>query len=84
MADAQLRLEDVVKASLLQTDEAFRQLVSEHHELDERIRHLTNLAYVTEQQRYEEISLKKRKLALKDRIEAIVRARPGGGLAASP
>lgn len=84
MADAQLRLEDVVKASLLQTDEAFRQLVSEHQELDERIRHLTNLAYVTEQQRYEEISLKKRKLALKDRIEAIVRARPGGGLAASP
>jgi uncharacterized protein YdcH (DUF465 family) len=77
MADAQLRLEDVVKASLLQTDEAFRQLVSEHHELDERIRHLTNLAYITEQQRYEEISLKKRKLALKDRIEAIVRAKPG-------
>ena len=77
MADAQLRLEDVVKASLLQTDEAFRQLVSEHQELDERIRHLTNLTYVTEQQRYEEISLKKRKLALKDRIEAIVRARPG-------
>ena len=77
MADAQLRLEDVVKASLLQTDEGFRQLVSEHQELDERIRHLNNLAYVTDQQRYEEISLKKRKLALKDRIEAIVRAKPG-------
>ena len=83
MADAQLRLEDVVKASLLQTDEVFRQLVSEHHELDERIRSLTNLAYVTEQQQYEEISLKKRKLALKDRIEAIVRATPGAA-AASP
>ena len=76
MADAELR-EDDVKASLLQTNEAFRQLVVEHQELDKRIRHLASLAYVTDQQRYEEISLKKRKLALKDRIEAIVRGRPG-------
>lgn len=81
--DAQLR-EDDVKASLLQTDEAFRQLVSEHQDLDERIRHLSSLAYTTNEQRYEEISLKKRKLALKDRIEAIVRGRHGGAPLAMP
>jgi uncharacterized protein YdcH (DUF465 family) len=64
-----------VKDSLLRTDQDFRQLVSEHHALDERIRHLSTLAYLTDQQRFEETALKKRKLALKDRIEAIVRTR---------
>jgi len=84
MADAQLRLEDDVKASLLQTDDAFRQLVSEHQELDQRIRHLSQVAYLTDQQQFEEASLKKRKLALKDRIEAMVRARHGGLMSPSP
>lgn len=78
MADAQLRPADDVKASLLRTDEAFRQLVSEHHDLDERIRHLSALQYLTDQQQYEAASMKKRKLALKDRIEAMVRAGDSG------
>jgi uncharacterized protein YdcH (DUF465 family) len=78
MADAQLRLEDAVKASLLQTDESFRKLVLEHHDLDERIRQISTLTYVTDDQRYEEISLKKRKLALKDRIESMMRGHHGG------
>lgn len=78
MADAQLRMEDDVKASLLRTDDAFRQLVSEHQELDQRIHSLSGMTYLSEQQRYEEAALKKRKLALKDRIEAMVRGRDGG------
>lgn len=78
MADAQLRPADDVKASLLRTDEAFRQLVTEHHDLDEQIRHLSTLHYLTDQQQYEAASMKKRKLALKDRIEAMVRARDAG------
>jgi uncharacterized protein YdcH (DUF465 family) len=61
------------KDVLLRTDEVFRQLVTEHHELDERIRRLSSLAYISDQQHYEEIALKKRKLALKDRIEAMMR-----------
>lgn len=73
MGDAPLRVEDDVKAVLLRDDEAFRQMVSEHQQLDERIRHLSALAYLSEEQRYDEAQLKKRKLALKDRIEARVR-----------
>ena len=73
MADAQLPVKDDVKAALLRTDEGFRQLVSEHHALDEQIRHLSSLPHLTEQQQYEETALKKQKLALKDRIEAIMR-----------
>ena len=76
MANAQLPDEKPdVKDMLLRTDQDFRQLVSEHHALDERIRHLSSFAYLTDQQRYEETALKKQKLALKDRIEAIVRTR---------
>jgi uncharacterized protein YdcH (DUF465 family) len=73
MADAQLSLNDGVKDSLLQTREDFRQLVSEHQALDAQIRQLSGVAYLTDQEQFEETSLKKRKLALKDQIEAIVR-----------
>ena len=73
MADAQLPLKDDVKTALLRTDEAFRQLVTEHQALDEKIRHLSSFAHLTDQQQYEETALKKQKLALKDRIEAMMR-----------
>ena len=76
MADAQLRLEDNVNASALRSTQDLQQLVSEHHNLDEKIRHLSALSYLTEQQQYEEALLKKRKLALKDRIEAFRRQAP--------
>jgi len=62
-----------VKEVLLSTDENFRRLVSEHQSLDERILHLSSQSFLTEEQRYEESSLKKRKLVLKDRIEALMR-----------
>ena len=77
MADAQLPdPTSDVKDVLLRTNEEFRQLVTEHHDLDERIRHFSSYSYLTDQQQYEQISLKKQKLALKDRIEAIVRGEP--------
>jgi uncharacterized protein YdcH (DUF465 family) len=76
MADAQLRLEDDVKAPALRSSQDLQQLVSEHHHLDEKIRSLSTLSYLTEQQQYEEALLKKRKLALKDRIEAFRRQAP--------
>src|SRR6187402_2835267 len=47
MADAQLPVKDDVKAALLRSDEEFRQLVSEHHALDEQIRQLSSLAYLS-------------------------------------
>jgi hypothetical protein len=84
MSQTQLPHGDDVKNSLLRTDDAFRQLVSEHQALDERIRQLSALPFLTDQQQYEEISLKKKKLALKDRIEAIVRGRSDSGFSAVP
>ncbi len=76
MADAQVPDKTLdVKDVLLRTDDALHQLVTEHHLLDERIRQLSSSAHLTDQQQYEEISLKKQKLALKDRIEAMKRGR---------
>jgi uncharacterized protein YdcH (DUF465 family) len=72
MADAQLRLDDGIPEGLRTTDE-LQQLVAEHHKLDERIHRLASLAYLTDHQQYEEVHLKKLKLALKDRIENMLR-----------
>jgi uncharacterized protein YdcH (DUF465 family) len=73
MADAQLSGDQVVRAVLLEQNDEFRQLVSQHHHLDEQIRRLTGSTHLSEQQQIEETALKKRKLALKDRIEQMVR-----------
>ena len=62
-----------LKAMLLQTDSEFHQLASQHHELDDRLHELTLKPYLSEPEQVEEVTLKKRKLALKDRMESILR-----------
>jgi uncharacterized protein YdcH (DUF465 family) len=61
-----------LKDQLAQADAAFRQLVIEHHDLDERIRRLSN-SLLTAPEQLEEVALKKRKLHLKDQMESILR-----------
>ena len=61
-----------LKDQLAQADAAFRQLVIEHHDLDERIRQLSSSLLSTPEQ-LEEVALKKRKLYLKDQIEQALR-----------
>lgn len=72
MSDAPLSQFDDVKNALLRKDEAFRRLVSEHHALDEHIRHLSGAPHPSDQEQLDEVALKKQKLALKDRIAAVV------------
>jgi uncharacterized protein YdcH (DUF465 family) len=64
-----------LKRTLLQTDEGFRQLATQHHDLDERIHDLTSRHYLSEPEQYEEAQLKKQKLHLKDQMEAALRRR---------
>lgn len=66
-----------LKDQLLRTDETFRQMVTEHHDLDERIRHLSSQAFLSTPEQIEEVSLKKRKLRLKDQIEDALRRHRG-------
>src|SRR5262249_39423308 len=58
---------------LLQTDEEFHRLAAKHHELEDRLHELTAKQYLSEPEQVEEVTLKKRKLQLKDRMEDILR-----------
>ena len=62
-----------VKNLLLQSDENYRQLASRHQELDTRLHELSGKHYLSTSEQFEEVTLKKRKLALKDQMEAIAR-----------
>jgi uncharacterized protein YdcH (DUF465 family) len=62
-----------VKQVLLQRDEQFRHLAEQHHQLDDRLHQLIEKHYLSEPEQLEEVTLKKRKLALKDQMEHIVR-----------
>jgi len=62
-----------VKNFLLQSDQQFRQLAEQHHQLDDRLHQLIEKHYLSDTEQIEEVTLKKRKLALKDQMESIVR-----------
>jgi uncharacterized protein YdcH (DUF465 family) len=62
-----------VKSLLLRTDDGYRQLAEQHHELDDRLHQLTERHYLSSTEQFEESILKKRKLALKDRMEEMAR-----------
>ena len=51
----------------------FHQLATRHHELDDRLHELTAKPYLSEPEQVEEVTLKKLKLQLKDRMETIRR-----------
>ena len=61
-----------IKSLLLETDDEFHKLVDEHHELDDRLHELTARPYLSPPEQAEEVTLKKRKLMLKDRMEFIL------------
>ena len=62
-----------VRDRLAAEDPAFQRLVRKHKELDERLQELQTLKFLTEDEKLEIVNLKKRKLALKDQMEEIVR-----------
>jgi hypothetical protein len=51
----------------------FHQLEMKHHELDNRLHELTVKPYLSEPEQVEEVTLKKRKLQIKDRMESLRR-----------
>jgi uncharacterized protein YdcH (DUF465 family) len=61
------------KDELARTDDEFQNLATQHHELDDRLHQLTAKQYLSEPEQVEEVTLKKRKLQIKDRMEDILR-----------
>ena len=62
-----------MKKQLLESNDEFRQLATQHHDLDERIHNLAIRHYLSEPEQLEEVTLKKKKLQLKDQMENILR-----------
>jgi uncharacterized protein YdcH (DUF465 family) len=62
-----------VKNLLLRSNDQYRQLAQRHHQLDDRLHELTERHYLSDTEQIEEVTLKKRKLALKDQMEAMAR-----------
>jgi len=66
-----------LKHRLLATNEEFRELAFKHHSLDDRLHELGAKHYLSDDEQIEEVSLKKRKLHIKDRMESILRQHSG-------
>ena len=58
-----------VKNLFLRSNDQYRRLSERHHQLDDRLNQLIHLPYLTASEQVEEVTLKKRKLALKDQME---------------
>ena len=66
-----------MKKQLLESNDEFRQLATQHHHLDERIHNLATRHYLSEPEQLEEVTLKKKKLQLKDQMESMLRHHRG-------
>lgn len=63
---------DSLKEQLIMSDPEFRDLAREHGRYEERLSELSALAYPSTEEQLEEITLKKKKLAIKDQMHSIM------------
>ena len=63
---------DGLKEQLMASDPEFRELASEHGRYEARLSELSSLQFPSEEEQLEEITLKKKKLAVKDQMYEIM------------
>lgn len=63
---------DPVRDSLMKESEEFRHLVQIHENYEKRLSELANLTYPNDDELLEESTLKKKKLAVKDELYAMM------------
>jgi len=63
---------DSLREELMNHDPEFRELAREHNRYEQRLSELSALAYPSDEEQLEEITLKKKKLALKDHMYSIM------------
>jgi uncharacterized protein YdcH (DUF465 family) len=64
---------DSVRESLLAVNDEYRRLDQQHHEFESRLSALADKPVLNDDEQVEETTLKKRKLQVKDKMEAIAR-----------
>lgn len=62
---------DPVREQLLASHEEFRRLAQEHTQYSQRLESLIEKRYLTEDEKIEEVRLKKLKLRVKDQMQSI-------------
>ena len=65
---------DDLKAELIQTDDEFRRLYEEHQQCEKRLEEINQKTLLSEDDEIEEKKIKLHKLALKDKMEHILRS----------
>jgi hypothetical protein len=63
---------DMLKEELINRDPEFRELAREHTRYEQRLSELSALAYPSDEEQLEEVTLKKKKLALKDQMYSMM------------
>jgi uncharacterized protein YdcH (DUF465 family) len=63
---------DSLKEQLMMSDPEFRELAREHGRYEERLSELSALPYPSTEEQLEEVTLKKKKLAIKDQMYSIM------------
>jgi uncharacterized protein len=62
-----------ISQTLYEKNPEYRSLLEEHHSLEIRLTELSSRLYLSDLDKIEEVNLKKKKLALKDRMQELVR-----------
>ena len=63
---------EAVKEELLRESQTFRDLIHQHQNYEERLTQLANLTYPNEDEQLEEVTIKKKKLNIKDEIYSMM------------
>jgi uncharacterized protein YdcH (DUF465 family) len=71
MLEMDIATTDSLKEELINRDPEFRELAREH-KYEERLSELSALTYPNDEEQLEEITLKKKKLALKDQMYSMM------------
>jgi uncharacterized protein YdcH (DUF465 family) len=68
-----VHIQEDLKRTLSQDNEEYRNLLAEHASCESRLQELQGKAVLDDAERVESVNIKKQKLHLKDRMEAILR-----------
>ena len=63
---------DSLKDELMASNPEFRELAREHGRYEQRLSELSALAYPNDEEQLEEVTLKKKKLAIKDQMYSLM------------
>ncbi|OLE51038.1 MAG: hypothetical protein AUG51_25040 [Acidobacteria bacterium 13_1_20CM_3_53_8] len=64
--------QESLKEELMTSDPEFRELAREHGRYEARLSELSSLTYPSDEEQLEEITLKKKKLAIKDQMHSML------------